>query len=551
MIPMTRGRQALVFSAAVAVALAVLGLGGRTPAPGPAWAGPGPMNHGGVATAYRDWPMFGGTPQRNMVNAWDRRIPTTWSLDPNDRRNVKWVAKLGSRCYGALAVAGGKIFIGTNNNSPRNPRDTRRRRDGKTEPIDKGVLMCFREADGKFLWQHVNDKLPSGIVNDWEGEGVCSVPAVEGDRVYYVSNRCELVCLDVNGFADGNQGVTDEPYKDPTDADVIWRLDMMKELGVFPHNMSACAPLVVGDTLFVVTANGVDEGHINLPAPDAPSFLAVHKRTGKVVWQSNAPGRNVMHGQWGHPAYAVAGGVRQVIFPGGDGWLYAFDPPTGRLLWKFDGNPKGAKYELGGRGDKSDFVCAPAVHDGRLYIGTGQDPEHFDGVGHLWCIDLARAATLGRTNPNGDVSPAGNNFDPAAPVNRTSALAWHYGGPAPNPQLTGRDYLFGRTMSTCAVHDGLCYACTLDGHLHCLDARSGTEYWVYDLKAGVWGSPYWVDGKVYIGTEDGEVYVFKHGREAKLLAQVEAGQPIRTTPVVARGVLYVATESKLLAIAAR
>ena len=44
----------------------------------------------------------------------------------------------------------------------------------------------------------------AGQVADWEYVGVCSSPAVEGKRLYYVSNRGELVCLDTEGFLDGN-----------------------------------------------------------------------------------------------------------------------------------------------------------------------------------------------------------------------------------------------------------------------------------------------------------------------------------------------------------
>ena len=58
---------------------------------------------------------------------------------------------------------------------------------------------------------------------------------------------------------------------------------MMGELGVFPHNLSVCSPLVVGDLVFVVTANGVDEKHIDIPRPQAPSFIAVNKKTGEVA----------------------------------------------------------------------------------------------------------------------------------------------------------------------------------------------------------------------------------------------------------------------------
>jgi outer membrane protein assembly factor BamB len=496
----------------------------------------------------KDWPMFGGGPGRNMVNSAARNLPETFAVAPDRPQHVKWTARLGTRTYGGPVIAGGRVYVGTNNGRPRNPRDSRRRKDGKLEPMDKSVLMCFRESDGAFLWQYVSDKLPTGQVNDWPDEGIASTPAVEGDRVYLVTNRCELICLDANGFADGNHGVRDERYTDPTDGDVIWRLDMMKELGVYPHNMSAGCPLIVADLVFTVTANGVDEGHVNLPAPNAPSFVAVNKHTGKLVWQSNAPGRNILHGQWSNPAYSDAG-APQVIFPGGDGWLYGFDPPTGRLLWRFDANPKDAVYRLGGKGTRSHFVCTPAVCDGRLYIGTGQDPEHIDGVGHLWCIDLARAVELGRVNPGRDVSPRDTKFDPADPVNRASALVWHYGGYEREPDKYGRDYAFSRTISTCAVHDGLCYAADILGYVYCLDAKTGERYWVYNTKSELWASPYWADNKVYLGTSDGEVVVFAHGRVPSVLAKVDVGKAVRTTVVAANGVLYVATEGQLLAIA--
>ena len=57
--------------------------------------------------------------------------------------------------------------------------------------------MCFDEANGEFQWQSVHEKLPGGQVVDWPLEGICSSPHVEGDRIYYVCNRCEVVCADV------------------------------------------------------------------------------------------------------------------------------------------------------------------------------------------------------------------------------------------------------------------------------------------------------------------------------------------------------------------
>jgi outer membrane protein assembly factor BamB len=521
------------------------------------------------------WPMYGGGPSRNMVNRAAAGVPD--DFDPATGWRILWAADIGSRTYAQPVVAGGVVLVGTNNEKPRNRRDTVRNADGEWEPIDRGVLMCFRAADGKFLWQAVHDKLPSGQVNDWPNEGVASAPAVDGGRAYYVSNRAEVVCVDLNGFADGNQGFDREKYQTDTDADVIWSFDMIGELRVFPHNLAQCSPLVVGDRVFVVTGNGVDEGHINIPEPAAPSFLALDKATGKLLWKSSLPGKNILHGQWSSPAYAAAP-VPQVIFPGGDGWLYALDPATGALLWKFDCNPKDAKYELGGTGTRNDFIAMPVIHAGRLYIGTGQDPEHFTGVGHFWCIDLAKAVAKGRANVAGDVSPVTNDFDPAAAANRDSALVWHYGGDD-RRQFVPRDFVFGRTMSAACVVGDVLYAAELQGLVHCLDARTGQKYWQYDTKGAIWGGPYYADGKVFLATEAGDLFVFRHDprpsvmdeldvpdaanqkdfrmkalavrREVErtaLIRKIEFETTFRSTPAVAGGVLYLNGENKLYAI---
>ena len=110
----------------------------------------------------------------------------------------------------------------------------------------------------------------------------------------------------------------------PGEADVLWRFDMMHQLGSVQHNMASCSVTAAGDLLLVGTSNGVDESHENIPAPDAPSFIALDKQTGKLVWADNSPGHNILHGQWSSPAFAVLGGVPQAIFPGGDGWVYSF-----------------------------------------------------------------------------------------------------------------------------------------------------------------------------------------------------------------------------------
>src|SRR5262249_50061545 len=119
------------------------------------------------------------------------------------------------------------------------------------------------------------------------------------------------------------------------------------------------------------------------------------------------------------------------------------------------------------------------------------------------------------------------------------------------PRPPGRNYQYGRTLSTCAVHDGLVYAAEQAGYLHCLDARTGKKYWDHNMRAATWSSPYWVDGKVFMGNDDGIIFIFQHGKDKKIIAQVDMDEKVRATPTVANGILYVMTETKLYAIAAR
>ena len=182
-----------------------------------------------------NWPMWGGTPDRNMVSSM-KSAPTEW--DVKTKKNIKWVAEVGSQSYGNPVVADGMVFVGTNNEGLRDPK----------QGGDRGVLMAFSEADGTFMWQHTHAKLESGRANDWPFQGVASSPLVEGEKLYYVSNRGVLWCVDTKGFHDGeNDGpLTDEKLTGKNDADTIWAFDMMEEVGTYPHNLANSSPVMLG-----------------------------------------------------------------------------------------------------------------------------------------------------------------------------------------------------------------------------------------------------------------------------------------------------------------
>jgi len=511
-----------------------------------------------------DWPCWGGKPGRNMVTQ-GRNLPLGFDAGesregriPRSRSaNVKWQAALGKISYGTPVVAGGRVYVGTNNERPRDPKFKG----------DAGVLMCFRESDGELLWQLVTPKCKEqGKYNgDYAKLGIMSAPVVDGDRLYLVTNRCAVVCLDAAGMANGNDGRTDEgqllakpkvekiwedPDKGmmierqpgepfvpgPKDADVIWRYDMMVELPVWVQDASNCNILMHGDYLYVSPSNGVDRTHTHVPVPDAPSLIVLDKHTGRLVAVDDAGiNRRIFHGQWSSPSMGVVNGRTLVFFGGGDGFCYAFDAqPAGigegkvaalKMVWKFDCNPaelrlkdgKPIPYQLkhiprGGDGP-SEIIATPAFCDGKVYVDVGQDLLHGMGPGCLSAMDAAAG--------QGDITEKG--------------LLW-------------RNLEVDRSISTVAVADGLVYAADYTGRLFCIDANTGKTIWKHDTRSRLWSSPLVGDGKVYIGTESGEVQILAAGRVEKLLGIGRLDSAVYTTPVVVRGMFYVASQMQLLAI---
>ena len=619
---------------------------------------------GDVISAGGDWPQWGGTGVKNNVPG-AKNLPLQWNIGKFDRRtgewdssnalNIRWYANLGSQTYGNPVVAGGKVFVGTNNGAGHLKR--------YPSKVDLGCLLAFRETDGEFLWQHSSEKLITGRVHDWPLQGICCAPLVEGDRMWFVTSRGEVRCLDTEGFHDDeddgpvknelariadlmNAGPTAKDHAaaleglasgtiteacrgllarageavsgdvtvetvsegkvwkatgvfngveravtikqigprisffkelsvaDKRDADVIWVFDMMKTLGISQHNMCSCSVTSYGDLLFVNTSNGLDESHINLPAPTAPTFICMDKNSGELLWQDDSPGTNILHGQWSSPCVAELGGVPQVVFAGGDGIVYSFAANRGNggkpeLLWHFDANPKTSKWILGGEGTRNNIIATPVAYDGHVYVAVGQDPEHGEGQGHLWCIDPTK---------RGDISPTlamkleGDQRQPLAHKriqavepengevevdNPNSGAVWHYSLYDSNGdgQIDFEEEMH-RSCGTVAIKDNVLYVADFSGLVHCLDAKGTKDgqpivHFTHDMLAQSWGSPLIADGHVFIGDEDGDVCVFKFGAENKepiYEEPINMGSSVYSTPIAANETIYISTKDKLFAI---
>jgi outer membrane protein assembly factor BamB len=537
-------------------------------------------------TTVADWPQFGGGPSRNHVSD-VKDLPKEWRPGKFDRRtgawlhetakNVKWTVRLGSQSYGTPVVADGRIFVGTNNASgyvARYPSD-----------IDLGVLLCIREGDGAILWQFSGEKLPTGRVHDMPQQGIISAPLVEKDRAWFVSNRAEIVCVDTHGFYDDEDDgpIKDEPVGS-VEADVVWRYDLRKELKVSPHNASTCSVTAWGDTLFVCTGNGVNESHREIPSPDAPSFIALDKHTAKIRWTSNLPGKNIHYGQWSSPAVGLLGGMAQVIFCGGDGWVYSFDAEAKdcRLLWKFDTNAKASKIVLGGigRGNRNEPIGVPVIYDGRVHVTTGQDPEHGEGLGCIWCIDPAKKLDGGDVSSHLVVDGEGRRAPQRREIavldgerivpNPDSAAVWKYTGEDRDKdgKLSFHEEMH-RTVTSVVIHDNLLFCADFSGLFHCLDARTGKCHWTSDLLAATWATPLIADGRVFVPDEDGDVAIFNLSADPLAAGNEEHADKddprikffmpassipmpnsIYCAPVAANGVLYITCKDRLFAVAA-
>ena len=431
--------------------------------------------------------------------------PVDW--DRSTGRNIVWSVELGNEVYGRPVVAGDVVYVGADNTRQINP----------AVQEDVGVLMAFRVTDGAFLWQDVAQRVEQRGLRDFLLPSTTGGPYVEGDRLYYVTAQCQLRCLDTQGFRDGenNGPYREEVFKDTAAADIVWQLDM-PALGVFPHEACNSDVLPLGDLLVVGTSNGQNEGHNGVPSPFAPSLIAVNKHAGEVVWRAIGPGDRVLHGSWSSPVAANVKGRMQVLFGGGDGWLRAYDAASGQEIWRFDGNPKDARFFPRPRVlSRSSIIASPVFADGRVFIAMGLSPGHGNGPSLIHAVS---------PNGQGDVTKSG--------------LLW-------------TSHEVGRVVGSPIVKDGLLYVGDLGGTLHCLDAATGAHLWKHETNDEIWGSLVLAGDRLYVGNAEGLMTVLRVGRRKELIAQIEMDAPLYSRPAVIGDALYLATASRLYLIAAK
>ena len=167
--------------------------------------------------------------------------------------------------------------------------------------------------------------------------------------------------------------------------------------------------------------------------------------------------------------------------------MRGYEALTGKKLWEFDTQSEG--FGLAEDAQRDD------QHAGGRTTGSSTSPT-------ARTPSTAKASAIStRSTPR------------SAATSPRPGCVWHYDK-------------IRRSISTAAIHDGIVYYADFSGFLHALDAKTGKLYWVHDMLAAIWGSPLVVDGKVYLGDEDGDVVVLQAGKEKKVLAEMNMGSSV-------------------------
>ena len=320
---------------------------------------------------------------------------------------------LGTVAYGGPVVAGGRVFVGTNNEQA--ARQDHQGRQGRADVLPRAgrqVPLAERPRQAR-----------RPATNDYGRARHRLHAGRRGQPVYYVSNRCEVVCADVAGDQATGKGQD------------LWTLDMIKDLRSFRLQ---AVPTARRWSWATWSSWSPATASIRTRQAARAERAELHRRQqedrqGRL--EDNSPGQQ----DHGRPMVQPGGASRSTArrkssSPAATAGCTPSRPKTGKLLWKFDCNPKERSLQAAAAAATAT-TSSPRRSSGtnKLYIGVGQEPDDGHGVGHLWCIDITKKPK----NKDKDLSPVNDNFDPKAAVNKNSGLVWHFGG-AGHAQAGGR-----------------------------------------------------------------------------------------------------------------
>jgi len=391
--------------------------------------------------AKANWPEFRG-PTRDGVST-DTSIPIEWSAS----ENVAWKQEIQGRGWSSPVLAGGRIYLTTAT--------------GEIEADDVSLrTLCIDAGSGKIVW-NVEIVRPSKetAAQIHAKNGLASpTPIVDGDRVYVHFGHMGTAALDRQGK-------------------VLWR---QTGNGYDPLHGAGGSPALVDD-LLVFSCDGVDTQHV----------VALDRATGDIRWKVPRETEAARPFSFSTPQVIEVGGERQVVSPG-SGFVGAYAPRDGRLLWQVD------------YGEGFSVIPRPVYAHGRIYLASG-----------------FVSPTLLAIDPRG---ARGNATD--------TNIVWQHDRRVPN------------TSSLLVVGDEV-YFVSDNGVASCLDAHTGQVHWSERLGGNFSASPIFADGRIYFSSEEGVTYVIGPGVDYELLASNDLGERTFASPATADGALFVRSETHL------
>jgi outer membrane protein assembly factor BamB len=317
--------------------------------------------------------------------------------------------------------------------------------------------LCLDESSGKTLWdaEVFGGRQASHIHS--KNSHASPTPLVADGRVYVHFGHQGTACLDVEGT-------------------VLWR---NTTLAYPPVHGSGGSPILVGDAL-VFSCDGASD----------PFVVALDRNTGKVLWKTRRTTTAKKTFSFSTPLLITVNGQQQVISPG-SGMVGAFDPKTGREIWR-------VRY-----GEGYSVIPRPVFGQGLIFIATGFDQPTVMAI---------------RPGGHGDVTE--------------THVAWTLKKSAPN------------TPSLMLVDEEL-YMVSDGGIASCVDAKTGRVHWQERIGGNYSASPIYADGRIYFQNEEGAGVVVKASDEFQKLANNTLGERTLASYAVADDALFIRTDKHL------
>jgi outer membrane protein assembly factor BamB len=397
------------------------------------------------ASWAHDWPEFRGPTGQGHSAAKD--VPIRWSAT----ENVAWKMAIPGAGWSSPVLVNGRLYLTTAMSAE----------GGKGLKL---IAMCLDARNGKSLWSAEVFSPEDGSSLHRKNSYASPTPLVHEGRLYVHFGHLGTACLDLAGH-------------------VLWRQTAIKYPSMHGNGGS---PVLARDRL-IFSCDGITN----------PVVVALDRRTGEVQWKTPRDNDAVPRKfSFSTPLLITNAGREELISPGAGG-TYAYDPATGRPLWKVSA---GAGFSV---------VPRPVFAHGLLFVNTDYDfPK-------LFAI---------RPGGDGDVT--------------STHLAWQTGRGAPS------------TPSALVVGSEL-YFVSDAGIATCADAKTGHVHWNERLGGGFSASPVFADGRIYFQNEEGVGYVLKAGKTFEQLAKNELGERTLASYAVDDGAIFIRGADHLFRIGKR